>query len=320
MRKINFYAKEPHYFDHLIPVYLGLSEEVRGEFHVSDCVLKERELAREHCKSGLFGADDLVLVCGYADYRDNTGDIIYIEHGVGHSYGNGNAGYAGGSGRERVVLFLNVNQRVHDMNMSAYPNTPQYIVGSPKMDLLHTYSEYNHKKPLVCVSFHWDCKVAPETMSAFPYYRVLFKHFPKSEKFDLCFHSHPRIQQYVSVYAQRWGFEFIPDFADVIKRADIYIVDNSSTLYEFASTNKPVIVMNCPLYRKHIHHGLRFWEDIPAIQVDHAKEFLPALYRTIEKPYEFSELRKEITSRVYPYLGQSVERCCKILEEFSKNQ
>ena len=49
------------------------------------------------------------------------------------------------------------------------------------------------------------------------------------------------------------GIEYVPDFDDVLRRADVYACDNSSTLYEFASTGRPVVVLNAPWYRwKHI--------------------------------------------------------------------
>lgn len=320
MQVLNFYAETPHYFDHIFPLWEGLEERFKGEFHVSDWVLRDREQARKHCKWGLFKESDLVLVSGYADYKANKGEIIYIEHGVGHSYSNGSSGYAGGIGKDRVVLFLNVNQRVHGLNMSAYPNVPQFIVGSPKMDKLHRHSAYNKVKPVVCVSFHWDCKVAPETMSAFPYYRSILKNMPKTNDFEFVLHAHPHIASDMQRWSKKWGVEFIPLFSDVIQRADIYVIDNSSTLYEFASTGKPVIVLNCPLYRKNVHHGLRFWEDISGLQVDSSRELLPAIYRTINDPNEFLELRQEITSRVYPYLGSSVARCCEVLKDFLTNR
>ena len=50
------------------------------------------------------------------------------------------------------------------------------------------------------------------------------------------------------------------DFDEVMERSTLYICDNSSTLYEFASTGRPVVVLNAPWFRRDIEHGLRFWE------------------------------------------------------------
>ena len=56
------------------------------------------------------------------------------------------------------------------------------------------------------------------------------------------------------------GIEYADDFDEVLRRADVYACDNSSTLYEFASTGRPVVVLNAPWYRREANHGLRFWD------------------------------------------------------------
>jgi UDP-N-acetylglucosamine:LPS N-acetylglucosamine transferase len=52
---------------------------------------------------------------------------------------------------------------------------------------------------------------------------------------------------------------FVPDFNDVVAQADVYITDNSSTLFEAAACGIPVVVLNGAKYRPTVRHGLRFW-------------------------------------------------------------
>jgi CDP-glycerol glycerophosphotransferase (TagB/SpsB family) len=56
------------------------------------------------------------------------------------------------------------------------------------------------------------------------------------------------------------GIRQLESFDAVCTEADIYMVDNSSTLFEFAALGRPVIVVNAPSYRRRTKHGLRFWE------------------------------------------------------------
>src|SRR5690625_7239322 len=53
---------------------------------------------------------------------------------------------------------------------------------------------------------------------------------------------------------------FIHTFDEVLESASLYCTDASSTLYEYAATGRPVLVLNSRHFRKDVNHGLRFWE------------------------------------------------------------
>jgi CDP-glycerol glycerophosphotransferase (TagB/SpsB family) len=107
----------------------------------------------------------------------------------------------------------------------------------------------------------------------------------------------------------------MPRFDDVLAEANVYVCDNSSTIYEFAALNRPVVVLNASYYRRDVHHGLRFWEDVPGIQVNKASDLQDAIQEAVEND-TFEAERKRITEKVYPYLGQSAERAAQAIESF----
>jgi hypothetical protein len=59
----------------------------------------------------------------------------------------------------------------------------------------------------------------------------------------------------------------VASLREVQRRAAVYVCDNSSSMYEFAATGRPVVVLDLPEgrikgigYRRNINHGLRFWD------------------------------------------------------------
>jgi glycosyltransferase involved in cell wall biosynthesis len=152
--------------------------------------------------------------------------------------------------------------------------------------------------PVVAVSFHWDGPAFPETKTSFPHFQPALPALKQS--FKVIGHGHPRIMNYLAAEYRRLGIEVVRDFGDVLKRADVYCTDNSSTLFEFASTGRPVVVMNAPWYRRDVRHGLRFWDcaDV-GIQVDRPEDLVSAVVRALEDPSEQQVLRRAAVDKVY---------------------
>jgi len=291
MTVIDVLATEPHYREHLRPVFDALPADVRGTFTDNPERLNRASL---------------VLVCSWKDYNQ-TGKrpVVFFEHGSGYTYNKTHKSYAGGPGRERTLLFANVNAIVDARNRETYPEKLHAIVGSPKLDALLKLPAPRNDTPVVAFSWHWNCHVAPETRTALPHYRRALKTLTPAAWTPLG-HSHPRTwETNARMYrAMRW--ETARTFHEVAQRADVYICDTSSTLYEFAALGRPVIVLNAPWYRRDVHHGLRFWEHMPGIQVDHPDELHAAIDIALNRD-TWADARRAAVQHVYPHLGNAAQ-------------
>lgn len=312
---LDCYASERHYVDHIAPVWLGLPKSLRGAF------LTRRPEILEHAASlgitaeiGLPG-DNLTLVASYGDYRKTQGPVIYMEHGIGHSYSNDHPSYAGGRGKERVELFLCQHQLTADKNKKAYPDSKSVVIGTPKMDFI---KKRGIKGRTVAISFHWDCKVAPESRSAFHHYKSGLIALSRAKDIELIAHAHPKVtwNQSLQRHYKNLGLEYVDSFDEVLDRADLYVIDNSSSAYEFAAAGRPVIHMNAPWYRKDVSHGIRFWDLLPGPTVDNPKQLLPAIRKIFEDPGRYEDRRAKAVMALYPHLGKSTPKAIQAIKDF----
>jgi DNA-binding transcriptional LysR family regulator len=200
---------------------------------------------------------DVALVASYGDLRrarrSRFRRIVLAQHGAGQSYSNTNPHYPGGSDNGDVGLFLAPNEYAANRWRQAYPRAAVEVVGSPRLDSLPV----REPGPVTaCVSFHWDGYLCPETRSALPHYRNVLGELSRSV--NLIGHGHPRTN--LGPMYRKLGIEFVPSFDEVCRRADVYVCDNSSTIFEFAATGRPVVLLNSPAWRRDVNHGLRFWD------------------------------------------------------------
>jgi hypothetical protein len=311
-KKLDFYASEVHYADHIVPVWNELPEKYKGTFFVAS------EDLYDYCANlGVsakvdYPKDNLTLVASYGDYKKTAGPVVYMEHGIGHTYSNGHPSYAGSSGKDRVVLFLCQHELTASKNQDAYPDIPSYVIGTPKMDAIE---QRPARGRTVAISFHWDAKVAPETRSAFSYYRPILKQLMKSQRFKLIGHSHPRVQwrKTLRQYFAAIGLIHIDNFSEILEQADVYVIDNSSSAYEFAAAGRHVILLNAPWYRRDVNHGIRFWDYLPGPMVDKPVDLKPTIIDVLDNPEKYEAQRKAVVASLYPYLGESSSRAARYL-------
>jgi len=250
------YASSPHYASHLDPI------------------------------TRLLPADLGVTVV--ASYRDlltarkrGAQRIVLAQHGAGQSYGGDptsalHPSYPGGDDNEDVGLFLVPNEHAAQRWRERYPRACVRVIGSPRLDTLPARDSGGEDvPPTVAVSFHFDPHVSPEAKSAFAWYRSAIPLL--AERFNVIGHGHPKAT-HLPAFFRRNRIEYVPSFDEVCRRADIYVCDNSSTLFEFAATRRPVVVMNAPWYRRDIDHGLRFWGTSGVgIAIDHPRDLIDAV-------------------------------------------
>lgn len=319
---IDFYASEPHFLDHLAPIVRAMGQKR---------ILVGRGLLDHARRRGLVATADggdpsrPVVVASNTDTKRmrklGRTRIAFIEHGIGQSYaGDPHAAsigaYAGGKDRGDLGLFMVPNEHAASRFRATYPGNRTVIVGSPKLDEAPAYEP--GPKPVVAVSFHWDCSVVPETRSSRKEYWGAIQALARTH--TVIGHGHPRafLMDRLDTYYRRAGIEVVTDFAEVLRRASVYVCDNSSSLYEFAATGRPVVVLNASWYRKQVHHGLRFWDAADVgIQVDRAEDFAAAIETALKDPPKRQAARERALDIVYAYRSGGAVRAAGAITEWA---
>ncbi len=313
--KISFFGTEKHFIDHLAPVYKALEFEkvFYGPYELKEHA-RTRGIDLVASQAPLVSCAPVVV----ASHGDNDKcraaglATIFCEHGVGQTYTVRHPSFAGGTRRDNVLMFLCPNDMATARNVLFYPEIGATTVGIPKLDELAQIPK--PEEDVVAVSFHWDCKVVPETRSAFDHYKSVLKKLHNTVK--VIGHCHPRNKTVAGWYKQA-GIEYVEDFYDVVRRATVYVCDNSSTIFEWAALGRPVVLLNSPHYRREMHHGLRFWSYAHiGINVWEPEELVGSVLLALEDEPEQEMIRDMLATRVCPYVGTSVERAVKAIVSF----
>jgi hypothetical protein len=347
---IDFVATESQYFDHLFPIARELEKTNSvGIFYLSqDLYEKLNRPGFPTWKFQPIGAQSettFIVPDGENPILSaSSGDLtrwmngenprsrrkkILMEHGVGIVYGTDHPSYAGGKGiRSAVDLFLAPNQIIFNKTKKILPKKEQYIIGTPKLDKWHGYKDAVPQKsgPLVAtISFHWKKgrMVAPEAGNAFDYYSGVLAAVKTNlmllsdrQNIILYGHAHPRISEKLQNFYMYEGILYVKDFDHVMDYAGLYITDNSSTIYEFLVTGKPVLILNCPKFRKSVNFGIRFWDytDIGP-QCERPEDLESKIIEALEEKDKYKEAREKAVVDLFPFLGFSSKRAADFLVE-----
>lgn len=338
---IDALAHEVQFLDHLAPIWKALPLSVRGQFLVGPSL-------RQHATQLQIHATDsprppsvplypqprhdgpVLLVASYGDTkvgrRLGYGPFVFAEHGAGQSYLGDPAwsqpavasSYPGGPDRSDTALFLVPNDHAATRWRKAYPGARVAVVGSPRLDTLPPYID-DGGEPIVAISFHFEAprSLGPEANTALGEYLEVLPDL--AARFRMIGHAHPKAdwpQRMERIYA-RAGIPFVASFDDVCRRAAVYVCDNSSTIFEFAATDRPVVVLNSRWYRRHIHHGLRFWDAATVgVQVDRAADLPDAIAYALTDPPEQRRARETALKVVYRHRHGAAQRAAAAITEW----
>lgn len=284
--ELDVLASEERYAAHIRPVWNALPDDLRGSW--------KTEGGRP------------TLVASYGDLRRvrrlGPTSIARLEHGSGQSYAGAggsaarHSSYAGGRDSGDVSLFLVPNEHAAERWRTAYPGARVEIVGSPIVETLP--ARVPGPGPIVAVSFHVPFYVVPETTSAFRHYAGAVRELARS--FRVIGHAHPLYLTDMALWYRRNGIELVPDFREICRRADVYVADNSSTIFEFAATGRSVVLLNSPAYRRDVEHGLRFWSAADVgVQVDDPACLEESICLALSDPPKLRRARDRALRTVY---------------------
>lgn len=330
MRDLDCYVSQPHYITHIAPVWKNFSSA--GRF-----IVKKKELVDYAAANGIraeVGSPRSltrrpVLVAGGADLQ-SVGDrsVALMEHGVGQSYCDSeNISYAGGNGRERVELFLCVSDQVAERNKAVYPEAIYAVVGSPYLDeWVHRRAELEEQRkraaPKVVISFHWPARTSIESGTAWPDWCHQLSELKRActqRGWQLRGHGHPKVLDKLRLAYKEAGIQIVESWREVMTQASLYIVDNSSTLYEFAGAGAgKTIALRSSKWRPEVNHGLRFWDSVPCPDLIAGDKIERWLDVVMADGWALQEKRKKALAFAYGNTldGSSTQRAVRALESW----
>lgn len=347
MTPIDLYAVEPHFVDHLAPIWLALRKEARGTFALDGKARRgfthEDLLARAAAHGitpGTLGPEDRpIVVAANGDMaqarKAGRTRIALLEHGTGQSFGGDrepqvarHASYPGGMNRDAASLFLSPNAHAAGRDHAAYPKARVEIVGCPKLDAVPARRP-RANKPVVAISFHWDANICAETRSGWREWKRTLPFLAQQDDFTLIGHGHPRILPELVPHYRTHRIEVVRDFAEVLARADVYVNEGSSTLYEAAAAGLRVVVLNPSFFRPGVRHGLRFYDAADVgpnvrarnnVDTSLAKKTIAAIRLAIADPAEVRAARETAIDIMYAFRSGAAQRAADVLVDWAADR
>lgn len=303
---VDCFVSQPHYADHVAAVWRALGAHRGHLWAAPPAAGRVAELGLTSLTDG-GTRGDMILTAAWADARCSRqwSTVALMEHGVGQTYGTGGGhpAYAGGPGRCGFVdLFLCPNERVAALNRKACPGVRVEVVGTPWLDEL---SRIERRPDVdVAVSFHWDLGLCPETRCTVGDWWPAIVDLAAAR--NVLGHGHPRAQPVLFPSYRDAGIETVARFEEIVARARVFAADNTSALYLAAAVGLGVVVFDSPGYRRHVEHGLRFWEmaDV-GVRVGDPGGLAGAVDRAAAGP---TVSAAGIVEELFPYRGRAVER------------
>lgn len=303
------YASRPQYAEHLAPIFDALPAADRAAFRAPR--------NQPWGTPGLIDPGDPVLVASYTDAKAIARrDLIYVEHGAGQTYqadvrSAGHGAYSGGAGLDAVRLFIAPSEKVAARWRVTYPAASAVAVGCPRIDRYHRSPAPNG--PTIAVTFHHQGGLVPENTWAMPHYRRALAASVaawRAAGFAVVGTGHPSAE---SALRRLWGAIRVPwaTTDEVFRDGSVLVADNTSLAFEFmAATDRPVLWLDAPWYRRDVDHGLRFWTEADSgLRIGDPADLAEAALAAFADPPEIAARRRATAARVYANVdGRAAER------------
>ncbi|MEN1760775.1 CDP-glycerol glycerophosphotransferase family protein [Anoxynatronum sibiricum] len=322
LKKIDFFAWERQYFDHLLPVWEKIPDDRKGIFYMACSVneiykniienkkmaVKSRQSIEEMVKEINLPNEKqnmLIMADNNAKYVGKIERcMVRLAHGCGQTFITNDPYY---ELMQKFSLILVPNEYAQNFFQNYFPEKSIEIVGCPKLDKWsRELKRSNGKPPHIVFSFHFDRDFVPETKTTWPYYKEKVFELSKSLDWKVSVHGHPKIYDQISLECQEEGINTIMHFEEVIETADLYVCDYSSTIYEFAYTGRPVVLLNAPWYRRDVEHGIRFWEfSNVGINCDEPADLKSCIEQALIDRMEIQVDREKAVKKVYSFIDGS---------------
>lgn len=177
------------------------------------------------------------------------------------------------------------------------------------------------RRPVVAFSWHWPMPgtFAGNALEAFePIMPEVWRRL-RDDGATVLGHGHPRILPRIRAWYERHGIEVVPTFAEVLDRADLYVADNTSSIFEFASTGRPVVLMDHHDWLVGPQRGPWPRFQRPTSQVGlhcnaSVTDVLLTIQTALEDPPEVAAARDVACREVYAYTdGRAAQRAADAL-------
>lgn len=342
MNRIDFFTWARHHFDHLIPIWSEIPNSFKGNFYISTHIHSKEEfhipiysnpnkfIFSDNISKLINRVKSSKALLVVADLNKSLNEIkrptVLVSHGAGQTYISKEYEYQSIALRKHIVLDIVPNKYMKKVIINSLHGNEVRVVGCPKLDFWHkNFKKPINHKPVIAISFHFDRKLVSETRTAFPHFKsglVKLANYSREKGWRILGHGHPLIIDELTPYYEELGFEIVRNFNDVMSMADVYICDNSSTLYEFASTDRSVVVLNAPWYRREVEHGLRFWEHADVgVNCDSPEDLIPAIEEALKDSEEQKKLRRKSVQAVYEVTdGTASKKAAKAIIDFLKSK
>jgi hypothetical protein len=209
-----------------------------------------------------------------------------------------------------TVAFALPNALQADRYRSVFPSTRIEVVGTPKLDRL--VGPRRSAGSTIAFSFHWSSVMRGGADAPHRAFRNVIRSLARRGDITVLGHGHPQVWDRLQSMYAALGVEPVRDFSDVVRRADLYACDWSSTIYEWAALNRPVIRLETKVYID-VPSGLgleRYVDVGPTVTPAIAEGTIERLLAT---PSLYEEQRRATTAALYPYLGCATARAVEVL-------